>query len=132
VTTSPDLVVPSIFATMDDRRFDDLPAFYLPNVQADTVLGQVSGRDELVAAVQAFHQPIAVYQHLVTGVIVERNGDDAEVRANVVAVFADAEHRPGLEAGSVWRGRLRRTDNAWRVAEFSLGLRWSRGSVPST
>jgi SnoaL-like domain len=100
-------------------------------VQADTAFGHISGREQLVAAQRAAHEPVAGLQHLVTGVIVDPHGDDADVRANVMAIFCDAEHRPTLEGGSVWRGRLRRAGDDWQVSAFSLDLVWSRGSVPA-
>jgi hypothetical protein len=37
MTRCPDLLIPRIFAAIDDHRFDDLPAFYTPEVRADTV-----------------------------------------------------------------------------------------------
>ena len=129
---SADLVIPRIFAAIDDHRFDDLPAFYTAEVQADTALGHISGRDQLVATQRAAHEPVAVLQHLVTGVIVDPDEDDADVRANVVATFCDEEHRPVLEGASVWRGRLRRTGHDWQVSAFSLDLIWSRGSIPAS
>jgi hypothetical protein len=128
---SPDLVIPRIYAAIDDHRFDDLPAFYREEVQADTAAGHVSGRDQLVAMLRAIHEPVAALQHLVTGVIAVPHGDDADVRANIVATFCDEEHRPTLEGGSVWRGRLRRSGIDWQVSEFSLDLVWSRGSIPA-
>jgi hypothetical protein len=131
MTDSPDLVIPRIFAAIDDHRFDDLPAFYTEEVQADTAVGRVSGRERLVATLRATHEPFTVLQHLVTGVIVDPCGEDANVRANVVAVFCDGAHRPTLEGGSVWRGRLHRSDQGWQVSEFSLGLVWTRGSLPA-
>ena len=131
MTHAADLVIPRIYAAIDDHRFDDLPAFYAAEVQADTAIGHVAGREQLVATLRAIHEPVAVLQHLVTGVIVDPAGDDAEVRANVVATFCDDEHRPVLEGASVWRGRLRRTGNDWQVSEFSLDLVWSRGSIPA-
>ena len=130
MTPVPDLVIPGIFAAIDDHRFDDLPAFYTAEVQARTVVGDISGREQLVATLRAVHEPVPVLQHLVTGVIVDSHGDDAEVRANVVALFCDEERHPALEGGSVWRGRLRRSGADWRVSEFSLDLVWSRGSMP--
>jgi SnoaL-like domain len=132
VNRSADLVLPRIFAALDDHRFDDLPAFYTADVTADTAVGPVSGRDQLVATLRAVHEPVAFLQHLVTGVIVDPRGeDDADVRANVVAAFCDEEHRPALEGGSVWRGRLRRSGGAWQVSQFSLSLVWTRGAMPA-
>ncbi len=131
MTASPELVIPRIFAAIDDHRFDDLPAFYTPEVQADTAVGHITGREQLVATLRAIHEPVAVLQHLVAGVIVDSHGDDADVRANVVAFFGDEEHRPILEGASVWRGRLRRSAEEWQVSAFSLDLVWSRGSIPT-
>ncbi|WP_194897840.1 nuclear transport factor 2 family protein [Catenulispora pinisilvae] len=133
MTSTPDLVVPRIFAAIDDHRFDDLPAFYTADVRADTAVGRIHGRDELVAAQRAIHEPVAALQHLVTGVIVAPREDDADadVRANIVATFCDDQHRPTLEGGSVWRGRLRRRGDDWQVCEFSLDLVWSRGEIPA-
>ncbi len=128
---SADLVILRIFAAIDDHRFDDLAAFYTAEVEADTAVGPIRGRDQLVATLRAVHEPVAFLQHLVTGVIVDPHADDAEVRANIVACFCDSEHRPVLEGGSVWRGRLRRSGGGWQVAQFSLSLVWTRGSVPA-
>ena len=131
MANSPDLVIPRIYAAIDDHRFDDLPALYTADVQADTAVGHVSGREQLVDTLRAIHEPVTVLQHLVTGVIVDPHGDAADVRANVVATFCDEEHRPTLEGASVWRGRLRRSGNDWQVSDFSLDLVWSRGSIPN-
>ncbi|PRY34772.1 nuclear transport factor 2 family protein [Umezawaea tangerina] len=128
---SPDLVIPRIFAAIDDHRFDDLPAFYTAEVQAETAVGPISGRDRLVATLKAIHEPVPVLQHLVTGVIVDQDGEEADVRANVVATFCDEEHHPTLEGASVWRGRLSRADGDWRVSAFSLDLVWTRGAMPA-
>jgi hypothetical protein len=100
-------------------------------VQADTVIGRVSGRERLVAALREIREPVAVLQHLVTGVIVDPHGDDADVRANIAAIFCDDQHRPALEGASVWRGRLRLSGDGWQVSEFSLSLVWSRRTIPA-
>lgn len=131
MNSTPDLVVPRIFAALDDHKFDDLVGLYVSDVQADTVMGRIDGRDRLVSSLRTFHEPFAVYQHLVSGVIADVSGDDAVVRANVLAIFGDSERRPALEGASVWRGRLRRVRNVWMVSQFSLDLVWSRGVMPT-
>lgn len=128
---TPDLVISQIFAAIDDHRFDALAAFYTADVQADTPAGHICGRENLVAMQRAIHEPVPVLQHLVAGVIVVPQGDDAVVRANVVGTFCDEEHRPTVEGGSVWRGRLRRSGDDWQICELSLDLVWSRGSIPA-
>jgi hypothetical protein len=131
MASSADLVIPRLFAAIDDHRFDDLPAFYTADVQARTAVGHISGREELVATLRAIHEPIPVLQHLVTGVIVDSNGNDADVRANVVAFFGDEEHRPTLEGASVWRGRLHRSDDDRQLSEVNIDMVWTRGSMPT-
>jgi SnoaL-like domain len=131
MASSADLVIPRLFAAIDDHRFADLPAFYTADVQAHTAVGHISGREELVATLRAIHEPIPVLQHLVTGVIVDSNGNDADVRANVVAFFGDEEHRPTLEGASVWRGRLHRSDDDWQLSEVNIDMVWTRGSMPT-
>jgi SnoaL-like domain len=131
MANSADLVIPRLFAAIDDHRFADLPAFYTADVQAHTAVGHISGREELVATLRAIHEPIPVLQHLVTGVIVDSNGNDADVRANVVAFFGDEEHRPTLEGASVWRGRLHRSDDDWQLSEVNIDMVWTRGSMPT-
>ena len=131
MAVSPELVLPRIYAAIDDHRFDDLLDCYTAEVAADTAVGHISGRERLVATLRAIHEPVPVLQHLVTGVIVDPHGDDADVRANVVATFCDDAHRPTLTGGSVWRGRLRRSDRGWQVSEFSLDLVWTLGSLPA-
>ena|ERR1700679_940864 len=131
MANSADLVIPRLFAAIDDHRFDDLPAFYTADVQARTAAGHISGREELVATLRAIHEPIPVLQHLVTGVIVDPDGNDADVRANVVAFFGDEDHRPTLEGASVWRGRLHRSNDDWQLSEVNIDMVWTRGSMPT-
>ena len=126
-----DLVIPRIFAAIDDRRFDDLPGFYTEDVRATTAVGRISGREQLVSTLRAIHEPVPVLQHLVSGVIVDDDRDDAAVRANVVAFFGDEQHRPILEGSSIWRGRLQRAKNRWRIAEVEIETVWTRGQLPT-
>jgi hypothetical protein len=128
--TNASLVIPRIFAAIDDRRFDDLHALYTEDVRATTALGQIFGREQLVSTLRAIHEPIPVLQHLVSGVIVDEDGDDAAVRANVVAFFGDEQHQPTLEGSSIWRGRLNRANDHWRIAQVEIEMVWSRGQLP--
>lgn len=132
MSPSPDQALFRIFAALDDHRFDDLPDLYTESVQARTVMGDLTGRDSVVATARQFHEPFAVLQHLVTGVIIDEDGDEATVRANVISIFGNDAHELAFEGGSVWRGKLHRNADRWRVAEFSLEPVWSRGALPGT
>lgn len=125
------LVIPRIFAAIDDRRFGDLDALYADDVRATTAMGPLSGREQLVSTLQAVHEPIPVLQHLVTGVIVDEDGDEADVRANVTAFFGDDQRQPILEGSSIWRGRLRRSSGRWQLARVDIESVWTRGQMPT-
>ncbi len=131
MTNEPDLVIPWIFAAIDDRRFDDLLDLYAPDVQAHTALGDLSGRDPLVGVLRAVHEPVPVLQHLVTGVLVDLDEEGADVRANVVAFFGDEQHQPMVEGSSIWRGRLRQYGQAWQLASVDIETVWTRGEIPN-
>jgi hypothetical protein len=130
MSTQADLVIPRIFAAIDDRRFDDLDALYAADVRATTAVGQISGREQLVSTLKSIHEPIPVLQHLVTGVIVTEDGDTADVRANVTAFFGDEQHQPILEGSSIWRGRLSHVSGQWQIAQIDIESVWTRGQMP--
>jgi hypothetical protein len=131
MVTRANLVVPHVFAAIDDRRFDDLYDLYTADVRATTAVGQISGREQLVSTLRAIHDPIPVLQHLVSGVIADEDGEDAVIRANVVAFFGDEQHQPTLEGSSIWRGRLHRANNQWRIADVDIEMVWTRGQMPT-
>jgi hypothetical protein len=127
---SPEQVLPRIFAALDDHRFEDLREFYIETVEAETVVGRLSGVEEVVGTLRRVHESIPRFQHLVSSVVVQVDGDEGTLRGNIVAVFCDAEHRPVFEGASVWRGRLHRAADGWRVAKFTMAPVWSRGTFP--
>jgi hypothetical protein len=123
-------VLPRILAALDDRRFEDLRELYTETVQGHTALGHLSGVAEVVATMRQFHETIPTLQHLLSGLVVDVDDEEATLRGNVVSIFCDAEQRPAFEGGSVWRGRLHRAADGWRVAEFTISPVWSRGMPP--
>ncbi len=74
-------------------------------------------------------------QHLVSSHIITINGDDAEVRANLVAMhlWADGNGDPNaLEsyflAGSVVQAKAEKTSTGWRISELVVRNTWRTGS----
>jgi hypothetical protein len=127
---SPEQVLARIFAAFDEHRYEDLRELYVETVEADTVVGHLTGVEEVIGTLRRIHDPIPKLQHLLSGVVVEVKGDEATLRGNIVAVFCDAEHRPAFEGASVWRGLFHRKADGWRVAKFSVMPVWSRGTPP--
>ncbi|PYY34009.1 MULTISPECIES: nuclear transport factor 2 family protein [unclassified Curtobacterium] len=130
MSSAPSDVISRIFAAIDDHRFDDLLSMYASDVKATTVMGVTVGADLVVEQVRAVHEPIPATQHLVSGVVADIAGNQAEVRGNVTAVFCDSAHTPAFEGSNVWRGRLMRHGDTWLVTSFSINLVWTRGTFP--
>ena len=130
MSSAPSDIISRIFAAIDDHRFDDLHQMYASDVEATTVMGVTVGADLVVEQIRAVHEPVVATQHLISGVVADIAGDQAEVRGNVTAIFCDEAHTPAFEGSNVWRGRLIRHGDTWLVTSFSINLVWTRGTFP--
>jgi len=72
---------------LDERRFDDLRGILVENATARTPGGLAEGRDAMVAQARRNHPVEDQIQHVISGVLVDLDGDEATVRANLVATF---------------------------------------------
>jgi hypothetical protein len=131
-----DLVARSLVA-IDEARFDDLRTIYAEDSSASAPGGQARGRDAIIAQVSRNHTPERRSQHLVGDVVVDLDGDTAQVRANVFAAFApsapDATSplAPPVQVtfGTVYHHRAVRTPNGWRLSEVEITPLWVSGST---
>jgi 3-phenylpropionate/cinnamic acid dioxygenase small subunit len=124
-------MISRVAAGLDEHRFDDLRALFLEDATAQTPGGTAQGRDAVIAQAVRNHEDYDRLQHLVSGVLVDLDGDRATVRANLVGVFGKSpENLPSRVLGAVYRFEAVRTDDGWRFA--SLGVRpvWFYGDVP--
>jgi hypothetical protein len=87
--------------------------------------------DALVTQATRTHESIPHLQHLVTGTLIDTDGDTAALRANVVSIFADSAHAPTYELGEVWRGHAVRDTTGWRIRDFTMTPVWQRGVRPT-
>lgn len=81
---------------LDERRFDDLRGILVEDATARTPGGLAEGRDAMVAQAERNHPVEDRIQHVISDVLIDVDGDDATVRANLVATFirADTATRP--------------------------------------
>lgn len=114
--------------TTVSTTFDPL---YPPEVRATTPGGELSGVDPLVAQARRSHEQIPALQHLVSSILIDDDGDVAQLRANLVATFADSARTPTFELGSIWRGHAIRDTEGWRVSDFTITPVWQRGIRPA-
>lgn len=124
-------LLPRLYAALDEHRFDDLAAYYAPTARAETPGGRLTGHAELVAQATRTHAGIPALQHLVTGIVVDERATDADLRANLVAIFAGEDRVPTYELGGIWRGRAERVAGSWLIAEFTITAVWQRGVRPA-
>jgi len=89
--------------------------------------GPATGHDALVDQARRRHSSDDGIQHVITNLLVERDGDRASVRANLLVSFAHSgptDPEPFL-LGEVYRFALRRTADGWRISALNSTPRWS-------
>jgi hypothetical protein len=114
-------------ASLDERRFDDLRGILVEDATARTPGGLAEGRDAMVAQARRNHPVEDRIQHVISDVLIDLDGDDATVRANLVATFirADATSRPHMVLGEVYRLHARRTADGWRLSSVETEPVWA-------
>ena len=111
-------------ASLDEHRFDDLPALLTDEATATTPGGTARGRDATIAQATRNHAGYDRLHHVVTNVLVDLDGDRATVRANLVATFVREASQPELVVGGVYRFQVERTGQGWRIASIEFNPVW--------
>jgi hypothetical protein len=107
-----------------DRVGDDAPERVLaPDVTVRTPGGEAEGIDRVVAQAQRNHAVDAT-QHVITDVLVDLDGDRADVSANLTVTFVDGGSLRTL--GERYRFGAARTDAGWRLARIEVDKVWER------
>jgi hypothetical protein len=111
-------------AALDEHRFDDLRDLFNENATVSTPGGTAQGRDAIIAQATRNHQKYARLQHSMTNLLVDLDGDQAAVRANLHATFAGETGVPELVLGAVYRFQALRTGQGWRLAGLAVTPIW--------
>jgi hypothetical protein len=117
---------------LDEGRFDDLRDLLVDDAVASTPGGVAEGIDAVIAQAVRNHPPDDGTQHLVANVLVDLEGDEATVRANLIVTFARQGAEPdALSAvGEVYRFVARRARSGWRLARVESHPVWISGRLP--
>ncbi|GAB2556095.1 nuclear transport factor 2 family protein [Nocardia heshunensis] len=122
---------------LDEGDWDELADLYTPDATAQTPGGLAVGRAAMVAQASRNHSPDKRVQHVISGILVDLDGDTAKVRANLLVTFAwgDAEDpglgaRPRLTLGEVYRFTAVRTPEGWQFTSVASSPVWSVGTRP--
>jgi ketosteroid isomerase-like protein len=124
---------------LDERDFDALRGVFTEDATVTTPGGTAVGHAAVVEQARRRHSIDDGIQHVITNMLIDREGDQATVRANLLVSFARAgasDPRPFL-LGEVYRFGLRRTPEGWRIASLRSTPKWSLNrpadlSLPAT
>jgi hypothetical protein len=109
---------------LDEHRFDDLRSLFVEDASASTQGGVATGRDAVVAQATRNHGEFEKLQHTIANVLIDLDGDRAEVRANMIAALVRTGLRPDLAFGGVYTFGLVRTAAGWRFARLAVRQVW--------
>ncbi|SDQ76557.1 nuclear transport factor 2 family protein [Thermostaphylospora chromogena] len=123
---------------LDEGRFEELKSIFTDDAVAQTPGGLAQGRDALIAQAARNHSSEERIQHLIGNVLIDMDGDRADVRANLLATFAspgtaDAQDtarlapEPRLTLGEVYRFQAVRTPHGWRLSRVETTPLWTTG-----
>jgi hypothetical protein len=129
-------LVDQLGRALDEGRFEDFRTIYTADATAKTPGGKAEGQDALIAQASRNHSADKRIQHFISNVIVQVDGDTADVRANLLATFAPAPTEPNTAPqpqytlGEVYRFDAVRTGEGWRLSRVETTPIWSVGIRP--
>ncbi|MGW5383757.1 nuclear transport factor 2 family protein [Nocardia sp. NPDC003963] len=126
-------LVDRLAVALDDGDFEQFRTIYTVDATARTPGGEATGRDALTAQAARSHSPDKVIQHFVSNIAIGLATDTAEIRANLLAVFAPATTdaalpTPGFTLGEIYRFSARREPEGWRLTRVHSTPIWSVGT----
>lgn len=86
---------------------------------------------EQVRRWRAVLEPLDGSQHVVSGLLVDQHGDEATVRANVLAWLRRdaAQGAPLWHNGGTWQLTLSRSPTGWRITALTAQATWIDGNL---
>jgi hypothetical protein len=106
---------------LDEGRFDEAPSVLTDDVAVSTPGGQASGIERVIAQARRNHR-FAALQHMISNVLIDLDGDRADVRANLVATFVGS----GVEQhGERYRFEAVRRPEGWRLSRVEVEPIWT-------
>lgn len=106
---------------LDEHRFDDLNCVLTKDATGATRNGTGSGRDILIAQIEAGNKDYARLLHRFSSVLIEVTGDVATVRAYIIALSGHADSlEPASRRYGLARIKAVRTPDGWRINELTV------------
>jgi ketosteroid isomerase-like protein len=108
---------------LDEGRFAELRELLADDATVRTPGGEAAGPDAIVAQASRNHRPEEPIQHLITNVLIDQSGDQAQARANLVVHFGST-----FTMGEIYRFALTRTPEGWRFSRIETTPVWTSGT----
>lgn len=110
---------------LDEKRFDDASSILLDDVTVKTRIGTVRGIDAAAAHARQHHSEERTH-HVITDVVIDLDGDRADVQANLIATFVPIASEPEIHrtAGERYRFEAARTPQGWRLTRVEASPVW--------
>lgn len=121
---------------LDEARFAEMHELFTADATARTPGGEAIGRDRVVAQAARNHRAEDGVQHVITNLLVDVDGDQATMRANLVVHVTQPEDSAALapqvtfSLGEVYRFEARRTEDGWRLSRVETVPVWVAGALP--
>lgn len=113
---------------LDGRRFEDLRTVYVPHAETSSPRGALRGIDDIVDVVRRTSPEHEATQHFNTDVVVDLDGDHADVSTHQLVYFFHQGEAPHRAAGVQARYTAVRTPAGWRFARAEISPRWQHVS----
>lgn len=121
-------LVARLAQALDERRFEDLRGVYAPDAETSSPRGALHGIDDIVDVLRRTSPEEESTQHLNTDVVVDLDGDHAEVGTHQLVYFFRRGEAPHRTAGVQARYTATRTPTGWRFARARISPLWQHVS----
>lgn len=117
---------------LDERRLDDLRTVYTDDAEAVSPRGNLHGLDEIIDVLGRAARPDEQTLHINGAVVVDVDGDRAELSSNQLVYFFAEGQAPHRFSGVRATYSAARTPDGWRLTRAHVVARWIHGSgVPA-
>jgi 3-phenylpropionate/cinnamic acid dioxygenase small subunit len=101
---------------LDEGRFADMAALFTEDGTWDTAFGKATGRPAIAELARSLRargvQPRPRAVHLVTNIVIQLDGDHAQVRSNWM-VMQNSPHGPQVGSGGAYEDEMMNLDGQW-------------------
>ncbi|WP_245662473.1 nuclear transport factor 2 family protein [Nocardia vermiculata] len=104
---------------VDERRFDETEQLFTADVVVESMRGRAVGIDELHRVVGHGHDRYLRTLHSKSNIVVELDGDTADVRAHDIGVYVLDDDTEAIAAAQHHYG-ARRTEKGWRFDRLKV------------